>query len=143
MSVEERKLEKFSKLIKRIMVQCECGIPIVVEGKNDEFALKQLGIHGKIFAIKSYGESLFNFLDRLNKFKEIILLTDFDKEGNELASLIIDELSKRGIKVNNSIRKQLKGLVNSEIRSIEELKSFSERLKLKTINKRHYVQAIA
>jgi len=138
MSINERRLEKISKLIERIAFQCEHGTPIVVEGRNDKITLKQLGIKGKIFMIKSHGESLLTFLERLNEFKEIILLTDFDKEGNELASLIIDELSRRGIKVNNELRNKLKKLVNSEVRSIEDLKCVFERLKSKTINKRLY-----
>ena len=138
MSINERRLEKISKLIEIIAFQCEHGTPIVVEGRNDKITLKQLGVKGKIFMIKSHGESLLTFLERLNEFKEIILLTDFDKEGNELASLIIDELSRRGIKVNNELRSKLKKLVNSEVRSIEDLKCVFERLKSKTINKRLY-----
>ncbi|MEM2896497.1 MAG: toprim domain-containing protein [Candidatus Bathyarchaeia archaeon] len=139
MPVDEVRLEKFSKLIERVASQCGSGIPILVEGRNDKFTLRQLGVHGKIFEIKSHGENLFAFLDRLlNEIKALILLTDFDEEGDELAFSIIDELSRRGIKVNDRIRKGLKKMVSSEIRSIEDLKGFFERLKSKTINRRPY-----
>ncbi|MEM3571973.1 MAG: toprim domain-containing protein [Candidatus Bathyarchaeia archaeon] len=138
MSMDEKRLEKISKLIERMALQCERGIPLIVEGRKDEFTLKQLGVKGKIFMIKSHGESLLTFLEKLNGFKEVIILTDFDKEGNELASLIIDELSRRGIKVNDELRNKLKKLVNSEVSSIEDLKCFFERLKSKTFNRRLY-----
>lgn len=138
MSIDEKRLEKILKLIQIIALQCELGIPLIVEGRRDELALKQLGIDGKIFMVKSHGESLLTFLERLNGFKEVIILTDFDKEGDELASLIIDELSRKGIKVNNELRSKLKKLVNSEISSIEGLKCFFERLKSKTFNRRLY-----
>ena len=60
-------------------------IPIIVEGDKDVFSLRKLGISGQIITINS-GLSIIDFCDKIaNKYKEIILLTDWDKKRQHIS----------------------------------------------------------
>lgn len=70
-------------------------IPIVVEGDKDVFSLKKLGIIGEIITVNS-GLSIIDFCDKIaNKYKEIILLTDWDRKGGYICHTIERNLEGR------------------------------------------------
>lgn len=88
---------------------------IIVEGKKDRKIIERLGFKN-IFEISGK-----NFSEILSKIKnEVIILTDFDEEGEELAKNLNEILSSNGIKVNFGERKILKNIFN--VKKIEELK---------------------
>lgn len=88
---------------------------IIVEGKKDRKIIERLGFKN-IFEISGK-----NFSEILSKIKnEVIILTDFDEEGEELAKNLNEILSSNGIKVNSGERKILKNIFN--VKKIEELK---------------------
>jgi len=71
------------------------SIPIVVEGEKDVEALRILGIKGEILTLHS-GMKIANFCDfSAIRYKEIILLTDWDKKGWKLTKAIERNLSGR------------------------------------------------
>ena len=70
-------------------------IPVIVEGEKDIEALKKLGLTGKIISLNS-GSSLIDFCDKIaREYKDIIILTDWDKKGGFLCSTIRRNLQGR------------------------------------------------
>jgi 5S rRNA maturation endonuclease (ribonuclease M5) len=70
-------------------------VPIVVEGDKDVFSLRKLGIIGEIITVNS-GFSIIDFCDIIaNKYKEIILLTDWDRKGGYICHTIERNLEGR------------------------------------------------
>ena len=124
-----RKFEDIEKTLKRIVSSSRDGIPIIVEGRRDKEALRRLKIPGIIICLKSSGNGFYDFTANLADKREVIVLTDFDKEGTRLAAKLIDELTHMKVKVNVAIWKKLKALCRSEIRAIEELDGLVEDLR--------------
>lgn len=127
MSAEERRLQAVRGLIERVSVNSKRGVPIIVEGPNDVRALRGLGIMGPIFCAKSRRLGLVDFLDSIAAHAEVMIMTDFDKEGRALAWRLHRDLSQMRIKANVEIWKQLKALVRSEIVGVENLDSYLDR----------------
>ena len=70
-------------------------IPVIVEGEKDIEALKKLGVTGIIISLNS-GSSLIDFCDKIaREYKDIIILTDWDKKGGFLCSTIRRNLQGR------------------------------------------------
>src|SRR5438128_11516236 len=75
------KMEETQRIIDELRTQSEAGVPIIVEGRRDEAALRSLGVTGKVHCLKARGESRDELHDRLGETKYAIVLTDFDREG--------------------------------------------------------------
>src|SRR3989344_3193873 len=90
---------------------------IIVEGKKDKKVLQELGCK-KIITISN---SLFLTIDKIDS-EEVIILTDLDKEGKNLYSVIKKSLQKKGVKIDNKFREFL--FKNTEISHIEGLKNY-------------------
>ncbi len=88
--------EKGLKLLEKLKEEAEDGIPVVVEGINDEKALKGLGVSGTIVKLKGK-HSLSEVAEKIaSKFKRAIILTDADYEGRKLAAQISKLLEQYG-----------------------------------------------
>ena len=106
-------------------------IPIIVEGEKDISALRKLDIDGTIISVNA-GISLTDFCDKIaNSYKEIIILTDWDRRGGYLCHTIKRNLEGR---VNCNIYYRGIFAKNSMIRTIEGLPSWIETMKEKIIN---------
>jgi len=121
-------MEETQRIIDELRMQSEAGVPIIVEGRRDEAALRRLGVTGKVHCLKARGESRHEFLDRLDGTKEAIVLTDFDREGKELETWLYKELSQRGVKSDLKTWIRMRSLARTEVRSVEELPSFIRAL---------------
>ena len=128
MNAEERRFEAVIKLIGDVTAHSRRGVPVIVEGPNDVKTLRKLGITGPIFCAKSRRLGLVDFLDSIATYSEVIILTDFDKEGRALAWRLCRDLSQMRVKVNVEIWKQLKALARSEMVGIENLGKYLDRL---------------
>ena len=103
-------------------------IPIIVEGEKDKQALRKLGVHGTIIPLNT-GMSLSTFCDRLaHQYHTIILLTDWDKKGGHLFSIIKKHL--KGRVTCNTIYRDVFAK-HSMIRTLEGLPSW-----INTLNKK-------
>ena len=101
-------------------------VPIVVEGEKDITALHKLGIQGVVISINR-GKSLTDFCDWLAEhYKEIIILTDWDRRGGHLCRILMINLEGR-IKYNTSFREAL--AKHATIRKVEGLPSWIETMK--------------
>jgi len=127
LSAEERRLEAVIELIETVAAYSKRGVPVIVEGPKDVKALRRLGILGPVFCAKSRRLGLVDFLESIAAHSEVIILTDFDKEGRALAWRLSRDLSSMRVKANVEIWKQLKALIRSEIVGIESLGRYLDR----------------
>lgn len=120
----EKSLEDLEKAISELQDENKT-VPIIVEGDKDVEALKKLGINGEIIRFNT-GMSIANFCDMIaQRFKNVILLTDWDRKGGYLAFMIKKNLESR-VKCNTKYREIFAR--NSMIRTIEGLPSWINTL---------------
>ena len=102
--------------------------PIIVEGDKDIKALRKLGMTGEIIRLNK-GMAIPNFCDIISqKYRNVILLTDWDKKGGYLCSMIKKNLESR---VNCNTKYRERFAKRSTIRTIEGLPSWINSLKIK------------
>lgn len=130
------KMEQTEKIFDELRLESESGVPIIVEGRRDEAALRKLGVKGPIHCLKARGESRYEFLERINGAKDAILLADFDREGKKLEAWLSRELSQRGIRSDLKLWSRIKSLARGDARSVEELPSFVRALESRSVGVR-------
>jgi len=104
-------------------------ILIIVEGKRDVRVLRNLGVEAPI--IKTQARlTRFDMVERIvseaGEKKQVLILTDYDKEGKEICSFIERELEIRGVKVLKRERRMIRKLMG-HWRCIEEITSLFKR----------------
>lgn len=92
-------------------------LPVLVEGVNDRQALKELGFVN-VFVIDG---PLFSVVEFLERYDEIVLLTDLDKKGDELFKTLKHDFLQKGVRVNEKGRK---ALAKTPVRQVEELTKY-------------------
>lgn len=105
------------------------NFPIVVEGKKDEQALRELGINGIIIHLS--GKRLFEVADDMVSFKKVVILTDFDNRGDKIAHQLSRYLEERGVYPVMNYRTRILGVTKGRIRQIEGLNHFIHNLRRK------------
>jgi len=106
---------KYEKIIEELEDLREISeeIPIVVEGKNDKKALRSLGIDGEVFQI-STGTPFYEFCEGITgRYKDVILFTDIDTEGQKIARRFKGHMSQNGVRVNDRFRYGLLGKLDT------------------------------
>nr|MCK4930509.1 hypothetical protein [Nanoarchaeota archaeon] len=93
--------------------------PVIVEGKNDEKALKELGFERVI----TLNKALYKVVEEIND-KKVIVLTDLDKKGKQIYGKLKKDLNKRGILVDDKLRNLL---FKTKLRQIEGLTHYLEK----------------
>ena len=119
-SNQQKRLDKFNYILEFINLS---NYPILVEGKRDKRALKELDCTSEIIELNN-GNSLLSTVESLVKLyssKSFIILTDWDRTGNILA----EKLKKYGescdLIPNMKIRNELILIGSKDITCIEEL----------------------
>jgi len=103
-------------------------VPVIVEGDKDIEALRKLNVTGEIIRF-NVGLSIPDFCDMIfQKYKNIILLTDWDKKGGYLCSTIKKNLESR-VGCNTKYREIF--AKRSMIRTLEGLPSWIETIRKK------------
>lgn len=97
-------------------------LPVLVEGKKDQRALEQLGVS----KIQVLGRSLFGTVEVLERESKVVLLVDLDAEGKKLYAHLSKELQRRGVKIDNQLRRFL--YRRTSLRHIEGLDTYLESL---------------
>ncbi len=124
----EVRLERLQKLIQRVSHESEQGGIIVVEGQRDRDSLRRMGITGTILCLQSSRKNAVGFVEELESDRDVIVLTDFDRQGVFLAKRLARILNSQKIHANLVLWRELRGLTRSHVRSIEELPKFYYRL---------------
>ena len=120
----EETLEQVEELLDELRESSGEGVPILVEGADDEGALRKLDVNGRIFRASGSSKTLLNFLESLVSFKQIIILTDFDRAGDKLAKFCTEHLKRLGVEPVVEFRGKLKALLHKDVKDIEGLARF-------------------
>jgi len=100
---------------------------ILVEGPKDKASLRKLGLENIIYL---RGKPLFEVVEWIASLtKECLILTDLDKEGKKLYSVLKAELQKHGVMINDKFRNLL--FKETDLRQIEGLYNYVARQRTK------------
>lgn len=125
---ECERLEEVQQVIDELACRALNGSVVLVEGRRDREALDSLGIRGEI--IMTSQRQLFNLCEELARSGgDIIILSDWDERGEEVAGLLKTYLEADGVRPDLAIRDTVKSLVRKEIKDVESLYNYVERLK--------------
>jgi 5S rRNA maturation endonuclease (ribonuclease M5) len=117
-------LEQIQELLNELEEHAARGVPILVEGPRDEEALRELGISGRILCVSGTRKTILNFLEGLVAHEQVVILTDFDRAGNELAKFCATHLKRLGSEPILEVREKLKALLHKDVKDIQGLAKF-------------------
>lgn len=121
--IDEEAVEQIRELLEELKDYSREGVPVIVEGARDASALNRLGVEPAV-RISGSRKTALNFLEGLSRYKRAVVLTDFDRAGDELAEFCIKHLKKLGVEPISDLREKLKVLLHKEIKDIEGLVRF-------------------
>ncbi|HQE86869.1 MAG TPA: topoisomerase [Methanothrix sp.] len=121
-------LEGLEKLIASLLEASSEGAAVIVEGRRDEQALRSLGLPGPVI-MASRTPALDLAEDAARRYRHIILLTDWDSKGEEMCRMIDLHLRSLGCRPDAEIRSRLKKLVKKDIKDVESLSRYTERMR--------------
>jgi 5S rRNA maturation endonuclease (ribonuclease M5) len=113
--VSEHEKESFIKTLEEMKSSA-----VIVEGKKDEKALKALGLTN---IIPLNNTPLAEFVQKIteSQIHEVIILTDFDKEGRKLEKKLDLLLRSHKVKVNRRLRRILMGFGKGRIEDFKNI----------------------
>jgi len=121
----EESLEMIEKAIGDLR-EINRDVPVVVEGEKDETALRKLGLEGTIIVIQR-GKRISALCDFIaENYKEIIILTDWDRKGWQLYRKIEKNLKGRTRCINDY---RLILAKYSTVKDVESIPSFIMSIK--------------
>jgi 5S rRNA maturation endonuclease (ribonuclease M5) len=121
-------IEALEELISALLEASGRGAAIIVEGQRDQLALRNLGASGPVIMASS--KSILDMVeDAARQYLEIVVLTDWDEKGEEMALQIEQHLRCTRSCTNVEIRSRLKRLVKKEIKDVESLSFYVERMR--------------
>ena len=83
---------KVREFIESLNNECKAGAIIIVEGRKDGIALREIGFKGEILVYNNF-KGIINFVDHVSrKGRKVILLLDRDRKGRSLTSKILKKL---------------------------------------------------
>ena len=92
---------------------------VVVEGKNDKIALEGLGVKDIVMLSK---KPMYKVIEEVRDMgREVVILTDLDKEGKKLYGTLNSGLQQFGVRVNNRFRNFL--FRRTKVRQVESLRN--------------------
>ena len=105
--------------------------PVIVEGARDVAALRKLGITKNVTPLNK-GKPVFSFCEDLSKKAKVaVILTDWDRRGGQLARMLKD-----GLEANDRVRTQIVILSKKEVKDMESMPTFIDRLKAMALSQR-------
>ncbi len=122
-----KELERFEEFLTDFVRELnrasdEKGV-ILVEGKRDAIALRNIGYKGEIVNIASLKQMGPRGL--LGRANTVIILTDLDREGRRLAGRYVKLLMHDGIKPSLEYRKRLLVASRGTFLHVENLRRFA------------------
>ncbi|RLG60286.1 hypothetical protein DRN86_02925 [Candidatus Geothermarchaeota archaeon] len=121
--LNSEKVDEILKLVDEIAHTSNSGTLIVVEGKKDEDVLRRIGVRGEILKLSEYGRNKsVNLLEKY-EFRDLLILTDFDEEGEKMAQKLEKIAFNCGFKVNKSLRLKIRKVFIEYSKTIEGLRN--------------------
>jgi 5S rRNA maturation endonuclease (ribonuclease M5) len=102
---------------------------VVVEGRQDEHALRHFGMKSEIVRTQSRlgrPELVDRIAEIAGKEHQVLILTDFDREGSEVCGFLQRELELHKVKVLRGLRRKIRILMGDR-RCIEDLEALFRR----------------
>lgn len=126
-----RRLLRIEEELEELKFCVEEGVPILIEGKRDEEALRELGINGNFIKVSGSGLKLYEIAEKaVESSSKVVILTDFDKKGNELAKRLSKDIQSLGSHPNLKIRRKIMGMTRRYIKDIQSLPKHINQLEL-------------
>lgn len=120
---EEITLE-IRSFIESLNHESKAGAVVVVEGKKDGNALREIGFDGEILVYNNF-KGIINLVDYLSrKGGKVILLLDRDKKGKALTSKIITKLDLLCCHDNLYYKKWFVKMTRGKITCVENLSKY-------------------
>ena len=116
---------KFWKTWIKVIELVEDGGCIIVEGLKDKHAVEKLIFGGTIITLQEMG--IEEAVEKAKMNTSVLVLTDFDKEGDKLAKITEKRLSQEHIRSNKKIREELRKIL-TPIKQVEDIKNITEYL---------------
>lgn len=122
-------LEEFRELWGKLLGEsAEAGTVVVVEGERDRRSLRRLGLEGPIVLVHR-GETLALTAHRLlRNSHRVIVLTDWDSEGGQLARRLKEFLEAERLTLDLDYRRRLARILRGELAHVEGLHGWARRL---------------
>ena len=115
---------KIQEFVESLNHECKAGAIVIVEGKKDEIALKQVGFLGEILVYNNF-KGIINFVDYVTrKERKVILLLDRDRKGRTLTSKILKKLDILCTHDSLYYKKKFVKITHGKIMCIENLSNF-------------------
>ncbi len=132
------RLRKIQEILDDLADRAGRGAIILVEGRRDKASLEALGIRGTI-AMASQ-KQLLNLTESLSRQNDdIIILSDWDERGEEVARRAEVFLKSNGARPDCGPRKKLRLLTKKEVADVESLHGYIERLRQEcALKPQHY-----
>ncbi|GAB4313939.1 MAG: toprim domain-containing protein [Methanobacteriaceae archaeon] len=126
-----RRLLRIEEELEELKFCVEEGVPILIEGRRDEEALRELGINGNFIKVSGSGLKLYEIAEiAAETSSKVVILTDFDKKGNELAKRLSKDIQSLGSHPNLKIRNKIMGMTRRYIKDIQSLPKHINQLEL-------------
>ena len=130
----EERLERLNVLLDELTEMC-AGRSLLVEGFKDRMAMVLLGVNADMVCVQSEGGPL-RVAERLSeKGTGAVIMTDWDKKGDDIATELEKALSSVCVKYDSSMRQKLRSVCGNEIKNIESLPSFYSRLVTESVRR--------
>ncbi len=108
--------KRFLELIEKLR---EFEGALIVEGLRDEVALRNLGVRAEIIRLSRLPLAEIALI--ASRYREVMILTDFDRKGEELAKKLVSYLEGYPCRVDVETRRELKRIAKKDIKGVEEL----------------------
>jgi len=115
---------KVHEFIELLNHESKAGARVIVEGKKDELALRNVGFKGEILVYNNF-KGKINFVDHVSKKRrKVILLLDRDRNGKSLTSKILKKLDLSCPHDGLYYKKRFVKITHGKIMCIENLSNF-------------------
>ncbi|HVD08661.1 MAG TPA: toprim domain-containing protein [Nitrososphaeraceae archaeon] len=115
---------KVREFIESLNNECKAGAIVIVEGRKDEIALREIGFNGEILVYNNF-KGIINFVDYVSrKGRKVILLLDRDRKGRSLTSKILKKLDILCPHDSLYYKKKFVKITHGKIMCIENLSNF-------------------
>lgn len=115
---------KVHEFVESLNLECKTGSIVIVEGKKDEIALKEVGFKGEVLVYNNF-KGIINFVDYVSrKGSKVILLLDRDRKGRALTSKILKKLDILCPHDGLYYKKKFVKMTHGKIMCIENLSNF-------------------
>jgi len=131
---EAKRLEKLEKAVEELIERSDAE-PVIVEGKRDVQAMREIGVEGIVKPVNT-GIGIINFCEALSsEYDSFIILTDWDRKGGQIAHHLEIGFESVDVKYDTQIRALFAMLTKKDIKDVESLPSYLERLRKSVLTK--------